>query len=66
VVFPDVKRIEKLMLNELSGKKLEKPSNHDSEKERTPFNDLLVQMTRAEQARETGIGKKAKDNEPER
>jgi hypothetical protein len=42
IVFPDVKRIEKIMLSEINKQK--EAQSPQFEKEHTPFNDILVQQ----------------------
>jgi hypothetical protein len=68
LIFPDVLKIEKALIQQLDAEKntpIVNPSNSQPkpEKEHTPFNDLLVQLTRAEQSKENFIPK-AKDNDP--
>jgi hypothetical protein len=70
LIFPDVQKIEKALIQQLDAEKNTPIANVSSsqpkpEKERTPFNDLLVQLTRAEQSKENLIPK-AKDNDPDR
>jgi hypothetical protein len=71
LIFPDVQKIEKVLIQQLDAKKNTPIVNSSSsqpkpEKERTPFNDLLVQLTKSEQTKEKVASKINKDNDPDR
>lgn len=62
IVFPDVQRIENIMLQELSAEKLSEKPFASPEQEHTPINDYLVRLKRGDKKPKT----QSKYQEPEK
>ncbi len=68
IVFPDVKRIEKIMLDDLEKQGEQSNSSHEqvdcvNVKEKTPFNDILIELHKNQQTKQSA---KIKNQDPER